>query len=351
MTAPSKSPKRSAALVGLRHVDDGEPGYRRIRAGKGFAYKSWSGRAVRGRRLLERFANLAIPPAWQDVWICRHANGHIQATGRDEAGRKQYIYHPRWRSQRDREKYRRIVAFGASLPRIRARVRRDLAREGLGRERVLAAVVRLLDTSLARIGNDEYARENHSFGLTTLRKRHVRRSKGGLVLRFSGKGGRAWELEVDDPKILQVVDTCLSTPGWKLFKYFDERGRKRDVTSADVNAYLSDIAGADVTAKDFRTWAGTVLTSVALVEAERTLPDAKTKRKIRSAIAAVADKLGNTPAICQQCYVHPEVLETAAEGAVVEYLEAADARGLRKAEEAVLSYLDHERSPPKKTGS
>lgn len=343
-------PRASAKAAGLRYVADDEPGYTRRRCGRGFSYRDWNRRTVRRASLRDRFASLAIPPAWTEVWICRDDEGHIQATGRDDAGRKQYIYHPRWREVRDRAKFDRVVAFGRLLPRIRARVAEDLRREGLDRRRVLASVVRLLETTLARVGNDEYAQKNESYGLTTIRKKHVVHADGDeVVLEFDGKGKKQWCIEVAEPEVTEVIAECLETPGYELFKYFDSDGVKRDVTSDDVNTYLREIARARVTAKDFRTWAGTVLAAVALEELERVEPDVRHDKRLVRAVERVAEDLGNTPAICRSCYIHPEVLgdvEDDVEVLATEVRRRAKAKlrdemgSLRPEEAAVLAYLE-----------
>lgn len=341
-------PQQSAALAGLRYVSDEAPGFRRLRWGRGFTFRDHLGKTVTSATHRARFASLVIPPAWKDVWICRHANGHIQATGRDEAGRKQYLYHPRWREVRDRAKYDRVVAFGKLLPKIRARVKKDIASgDELTRERVLATVVKLLETTLVRVGNDEYAKNNGSYGLTTIRSKHVTRSDDQVVLDFAGKSGKDWNVTVEDPALIDVILECLETPGYEVFKYFDHAGVKRDVTSDDVNAYLREISGAHVTAKDFRTFAGTVLAAVALEELERVEPDARYEKRLVRAIERVAEQLGNTPSVCRGCYVHPAVLEHLEEG--VSAVAAAvrqrakslrDVDALRPEEAAVLEYLE-----------
>ena len=270
---------------------------------------------MRDAALKRRFAALVIPPAWTEVWICRYANGHIQATGRDQAGRKQYLYHPRWREARDREKFDRMIEFGRVLPRIRKQVDADLEQDGLPRAKVLAAVVRLLETTLARIGNPEYAKRNDSYGLTTLRKKHVDRNGDGdaLALEFEGKGGKTWRVEVNDPRVVEVIEDCVETPGYELFKYLDDEGVRRDVTSDDVNAYLREVAGAEVTAKDFRTWAATVLAAAALSETEAAATAKESDKQLVAVVRQVADQLGNTPAVCRQAYIHPEILDVASE--------------------------------------
>ena len=299
---------------------------------------------MRDAALKRRFAALVIPPAWTEVWICRYANGHLQATGRDQAGRKQYIYHPRWRDARDREKFERTIEFGRVLPRIRKQVDADLEQEGLPRAKVLAAVVRLLETTLARIGNPEYAKRNDSYGLTTLRKKHVDRDgdADGLALEFEGKSGKPWRVEVNDPRVVEVIEDCLETPGYELFKYLDDEGVRRDVTSDDVNAYLREAAGAEVTAKDFRTWAATVLAAAALSEAEVAPTAKENDRQLVAVVRQVAEQLGNTPAICRQAYIHPEILDVASEL----QLETPRRRptGLTREEAAVLVYLEAARA-------
>ena len=341
-------PRATAEAAGLRYVSDDDPGYTRRRCGRGFTYRDSRGRTVRDEAKRSRFEDLAIPPAWTDVWICRHEDGHLQATGRDDEDRKQYVYHPRFREARERAKYDRMVPFARLLPRIRRRVRRDLGRSGLPREKVLAAVVRLLESSRARVGNDEYARRNGSYGLTTLRKRHVETEggeNGELVLDFPGKGGKPWRIEVDDPGLVEVVVECLQTPGWRLFKYFDESGEKREVTADDVNEYLASIADAPVRAKDFRTWNGTVLAAAALREIDGFADESDGREPVTRAIERVAEQLGNTPAICRACYVHPRVLEAWEEGELLELFtkEAREARrpvsGLTAAECAILCLL------------
>jgi DNA topoisomerase-1 len=252
-------PEATAEEAGLRYVNDAMPGIRRRRAGRGFTYAGTDGRRLTDRRVLARIRALAIPPAWTDVWICPIARGHLQATGRDARGRKQYRYHARWREVRDEAKYGRMVAFGQALPRIRRRVEADLALPGLPRERVLAAVVRLLEKTAVRVGNEEYARENRSFGLTTLRNRHAEVGTSRIRFRFRGKGGKETEVELNDRRLARIVARCQELPGQALFTYLDEDGEPRTVDSADVNEYLREISGEEFTAKDFRTWAGTVL--------------------------------------------------------------------------------------------
>lgn len=344
-------PVASAERAGLRYVSAEEPGFTRRRWGKGFTYRDWQGRTVRDLRLRERFESLVIPPAWTEVWICRSSNGHLQATGRDEAARKQYIYHPAWRVVRDRQKYDRVIAFGRVLPLIRRRVAADLRKPVLSRAHVLASVVKLLETTLVRVGNDEYSRKNNSYGLTTIRKKHVLRgpTSGELTLAFPGKSGKEWNVDVTDRPLVDAIVACVQTPGWEVFKYFDEQGVKRDVKSDDVNAYLREISGAYVTAKDFRTWAGTVLAAVALEELERTEPDARHDKRLVRAVERVSEELGNTPSVCRSCYVHPEVLGDVKAGmesvaqAVRQRAQAKlrqELKTLRPEEAAVLAFLE-----------
>jgi DNA topoisomerase I len=338
--------RRSARQAGLRYVTDSEPGIGRRRRGRGFEYRTPDGRRP-GRTDLERIQALAVPPAWTSVWICRTADGHLQATGRDARGRKQYRYHSRWSEVRDETKYHRMLEFGNALPRIRRRLTRDLRRRGLPREKVLAAVVRLLDTTLIRVGNDEYARDNRSFGLTTVRDRHVAVSGDTIRFRFRGKSGKQADVELDDARVARVVRRCQELPGQQLFQYLNEDGQIEDVTSADVNDYLQAIAGGDFTAKDFRTWAGTVLAAWALHDLDVNGSDEKPDSQIVRAVESVAADLGNTPAVCRRCYVHPEVFDAHLDGTLAGLLErqaahrlANSRRGLTRHEAAVLALLE-----------
>ena len=335
----------SAREAGLRYVSDEMPGVRRRRSGRGFVYTDPEGRRIRDRAILRRIRSLAVPPAWTDVWICPLANGHIQATGRDARGRKQYRYHPRWRKVRDSNKYERMVAFARALPRIRRRVRRDLSRPALTREKVLAAVVRLLETTLVRVGNEEYARDNHSFGLTTLRDRHADVDGSWVRLMFRGKGGKRHEVGLHDRRVARVVKACQDLPGQELFQYIED-GEERQVDSGDVNEYLRQAGGDDFTAKDFRTWAGTVLAARALQELEAFDSRAQGKRNVVRAIESVAGLLGNTTNVCRKCYVHPAVIDAYLDGSMLETLkqraEEEMRRGvgsLRPEEAAVLALL------------
>lgn len=306
--------------AGLRYVSDNQPGFRRRKNGKGFVYSKPDGEPVRDRALLQRIRALAIPPAWTDVWICPRANGHIQATGRDAKGRKQYRYHPDFREARDSTKYEHMIEFARALPTIRARVAADMARPGLCREKVLATIVQLLESTLIRVGNEDYAKDNKSYGLTTLRDPHVRVNGTELRFNFQGKSGKVWRLRVKDRRIAKIIRACQDLPGQALFQYFDDTGQLQDVESSDVNEYLRDITGTDVTAKDFRTWAGTVLAANALREIEARDDGAKTKKNVKAAIEQVATRLGNTVTICRKCYVHPDIVTCYLSGSLTEDL-------------------------------
>jgi DNA topoisomerase-1 len=342
--APAANPEAMAhaRAAKLRYVNDDEPGImRKGTAVANFSYHRPDGGEVRAPQILKRIRALAIPPAWTDVWICSDPEGHIQATGRDQKGRKQYRYHPRWQEVRDESKYARMIDFARVLPRIRVRLDRDLARSGIGRERVLAAVLRLLERSLIRVGNDEYARSNGSYGLTTLRNRHVAVKGSTIEFRFRAKSGKFRHLELDSRRLAKVVRACQELPGQELFEYRDEDGAVRDVTSSDVNDYLREITGQDFTAKDFRTWAGTVGAALALRAQE--LPEAKAaqKRVLNAAIDRVAETLGNTRAVCRKAYVHPQVFDAFSDGTLGKALARGcrPVKGLDAAETAVLNFL------------
>ncbi len=345
LSAPTPPPL-AARQAGLGYVSDERPGITRRPRGKGFAYLTSAGGAVRAPETLRRIRSLIIPPAWTDVWICPLENGHIQATGRDARGRKQYRYHPRWHEVRDEAKYNRVLAFGEALPRIRRRVAADLRRRGMSREKVLATIVRLLETSLIRVGNDEYAQQNGSYGLTTLHNRHAKVRGTQITFEFKGKSGKSHRIDVRDSQLAKLVRRCQELPGQDLFGFVDEDGAVRDVTSDDVNAYLRDIAGDEFSAKDFRTWAGTILAAIALREFDEFTSERQAKRNITQAVQAVAKMLGNTPAICRRCYVHPSVLDGYLAGQTIATLQqSADQRlrgslaRLRPEEAAVLMLL------------
>jgi len=297
----------------LRHTSDRRPGITRRRAGRGFLYRDADGRTIRDPEVLARVRALAVPPAWTDVWICPAPNGYLQATGRDARGRKQYRYHKRYRNRREAAKYERLIAFASALPKIRARVDDDLARNGLDREKVLAAIVRLLELTLIRVGNDEYARLNRSFGLTTLRDRHASVRGSSVRFRFRGKSGRLHEVGLRDRRLAAIVRRCQDLPGQELFQYVGEDGEPVDIASDDVNDYLRSIA-PEVTAKDFRTWAGTVLAYRALRALDPPESDRQATRNVVAAIRETAGLLGNTPAVCRKAYVHPVVVEAYLDG-------------------------------------
>ncbi|GEP10406.1 DNA topoisomerase IB [Methylobacterium gnaphalii] len=339
-------PRDAAREAGLRYVDDSKPGFTRKRSGTGFSFRDTDGKVIRDEAVIARIKKLAIPPAYTDVWICPHANGHIQATGRDAKGRKQYRYHPDFREAREVTKFERIMEFADALPGIRARIDADMGKRGLPREKVLATVVHLLENTLIRVGNDDYARSNKSYGLSTLRDRHVKIEGAELTFRFKGKSGKEWNLSIRDRRVARIVKACQDLPGQELFQYLDEEGVRRDVTSSDVNAYLREITNRDFTAKDFRTWAGTVLAALALKEFESFDSEAMAKRNVRDAIEAVASRLGNTPTICRKCYIHPQVLDCYLEGALLLQVKEAvedelteDLNALKPEEAAVLGLL------------
>jgi DNA topoisomerase I len=328
-------PKDAAESAGLRHVSDARPGIHRKKAGKGFTYTRADGSKLSEPDVLKRIRALAIPPAWTDVWICPWVDGHIQATGRDAKGRKQYRYHARFREVRESTKYEHVVAFADALPSIREKVREHIALRGLPREKVLATVVHLLESTLIRVGNDDYAKQNNSYGLTTLKNRHVAVDGNEVRFRFTGKSGKQWSLRVRDSRIAKIIKACQELPGQELIQYVDEEGNCRDVTSTDVNDYLREITGTDITAKDFRTWAGTVLAAMALNELESFDSAAQAKRNLRAAIEKVSGRLGNTPTICRKCYVHPEVLNSYMDGNLVLELKSKAESELRSGMESL----------------
>jgi DNA topoisomerase-1 len=296
-----------AREIGLRFSCDEDPGIRRRKRGRGFQYLDDDGATVMDPDVIERIMALAIPPAWTDVWICRKPNGHLQATGRDDRGRKQYRYHPKWRAHREETKYERMAAFGRILPTIRQRVEQDLHRQGLPREKVLAAVIALLERTRIRVGNDEYARANKSFGLTTLLDRHVSAGSTSVRFRFRGKSGKDHEVTLQDRRLARIVKRCQDIPGQRLFQYEDDGGERHRVGSADVNDYLREIAGDDYTAKDFRTWAGTVIATGVLRHLPKPEAEAAATRDILAAVDAVAEELGNTRAVARGSYIHPGI--------------------------------------------
>jgi DNA topoisomerase I len=337
----------SARLAHLRYVADDGPGIRRRRAGSGFTYWSDDGRRVRDADTIARIRKLVIPPAWTDVWICPIANGHIQATGRDARRRKQYRYHQRWREVRDDVKYGRLLAFGAALPSIRRRVEKDFQQTALTRTKVIATIVQLLEKTLIRVGNEEYARENNSFGLTTMKDRHAEVKGSTVIFEFRAKSGVQQCVDLRDARLARVIKRCQDLPGQTLFQYIDEEGARQSVDSSDVNDYLRQVTGQDFTAKDFRTWAGTVMTAQALHALEMWETEAQAKKNVVEAIAQVAKKLGNTRAVCRRCYIHPAVLDAYQEGITIREVVKRHGRamrrfsGLSREEIATLALLEH----------
>ncbi len=302
--------KENAHAVHLRYVHDGMPGITRMKKGKAFVYKNESGKVIRDRKIIERINDLAIPPAYQKVWICPFENGHLQATGIDARGRKQYRYHVKWRAVRDENKYGRMTDFGKALPKIHRQVKKDIKLPGLSKEKVLAAIVELLEKTLIRVGNEEYAKENQSYGLTTLHNKHVQIKGSHVHFEFKGKSGVYHQADFNDPKLAKIIKNCRDLPGHELFEYLDASGGDRHlIRSEDVNEYLQSITGEDFTAKDFRTWYGTVLAAQALNEFKEFDSEAEAKRNVSEAIEKVAARLGNTKAICRKCYIHPAILE------------------------------------------
>jgi DNA topoisomerase-1 len=339
--------QRDAEAAGLRYVSDSEPGIRRRRAGKGFTYVGGDGETVRDAKVMSRIRALVLPPAWTDVWICRFADGHIQATGIDQKGRKQYRYHQRWRELRDEAKFGRMIAFGKALPALRDQVEKDLAKSGLPREKVIAAVVRLLETTLIRVGNRQYVKENKSFGLTTLRDRHVEIAGATVNFEFRGKSGKTTVCKLRDRRLARIVKSCREVPGQELFQYYGEDGARCPVTSNDVNQYLQDAMGQEFTAKDFRTWAGTVHAALALMQLGACDNPRKAKRNLTAAVKQVAARLNNTVAVCRKSYIHPAVMNAYLEGKLVPGLSTSCGEGetielpsFNEAEADVLAFLE-----------
>jgi DNA topoisomerase-1 len=333
-------------VVGLRYVTDERPGIRRERCGRGFRYRTAEGRIVRERHALKRISSLVIPPAWQDVWICPLDHGHLQATGRDERKRKQHLYHPRWREIRDQTKYDRVIDFARALPGIRKQIKRDLRRDGLCREKVLATIVRLLEVSLIRVGNEEYARDNKSYGLTTMKNRHAKVRGAKIKFQFRGKSGKEHVVEVEDRRVARIVRACQDLPGQDLFQYVDDAGQKHNVGSGDVNDYLRAITDRDFTAKDFRTWAGTVSVAAELRRLGPADSDTAAKSNVVAAVKATAQSLGNTAAVCRRSYIHPAIIDAYLDGSLISKMNdwrgqahSAASTRLRPDEAAVLSFL------------
>jgi DNA topoisomerase-1 len=327
-------PEESAKAAGLRYVSDTKPGISRKGHGEGFTYYDPDGNRIDDEQTLARIRSLAIPPAWTDVWISPSPRGHLQATGHDARGRKQYRYHPEWRKTRDQTKYNRMLAFGKALPAIRERVDQDLELPGMPREKILATVVRLLEATLIRVGNEEYAQANRSYGLTTLRNRHVDVSGASLRFRFRGKSGVYHDVGIKDRRIARIIKRCQEMPGQELFEYYDEEGEIRSIDSSDVNEYLQEITGEEFTAKDFRTWSGTVLAAMTLAGCEPCQSESDGKQKVAEAVEEVAEQLGNTPAVCRKCYIHPAVVEMFLDGTIVKaFKEPPDPDALQEERE------------------
>ena len=344
------SPEAAAAEGGLRYVNDGTPGISRHpgKDGKAFTYRSADGKPVRDAASLDRIRKLAVPPAYRDVWICADPDGHLQATGKDARGRRQYRYHPRWRQVRDEAKFGHMMVFAKVLPAIRRRVDHDLALPGLPRDKVVAAIVRLLETTLMRVGNEEYAETNKSFGITTLRNRHVKVRGRAITLDFRGKHGINHHIDLEDARLARIVSRCQHLPGQDLFQFVDPDGERHTIGSADVNRYLQEATGEDVTAKDFRTWAGTNLAALALMELSAATDPLPPKKSVLRAVEAVSKLLGNTPAICRKCYIHPAIFEGYLDGSLLDTLKrrateelAQGAAHLRPEEAAVTGFLAH----------
>ncbi|HEV7680175.1 MAG TPA: DNA topoisomerase IB [Candidatus Dormibacteraeota bacterium] len=345
-------PVEAARRAGLRYVSDSMPGIRRQSSGDTWAYIDPEGNRIRDAVVVQRIHHLAIPPAWTDVWICPLDNGHIQATGRDARRRKQYRYHDQWRAVRDEAKYSRMIAFGKALPRIRERVAHDIELPDLPRDKVLAAVVRLLDTTAIRVGNEEYAKENDSYGLTTMRSRFAKVDGKKVEFEFRGKAGKYHAVAVEDARLARIIRECQELPGQELFQYVDDSGTRHHIHSEDVNEHLQEVAGEDFTAKDFRTWTGTVVAACYLRELGPASTQRELKRHVKEAIEQVAEALGNTPAIARRCYVHPDVIEAYSDGSLLRLrlrhtrpTTATQAEGLREEERTVLRLLERRSLP------
>jgi DNA topoisomerase I len=347
-------PTESAKAARLRYVTDQAPGIRRRRSGKGFVYIGLDGKSISDPGELRRFRSLAIPPAWCDVWICPSANGHLQATGRDSKGRKQHRYHARWREVRDATKYHRMLEFARILPAIRRKVEQDLALPGLPRDKILGTVIRLLETSLIRVGNEEYMRQNNSFGLATLRSRHVNVSGSNICFDFRGKSGVQHAVDLTDRRLARIIKQCQELPGHELFQYIGEDGERYTIDSADVNEYLRRIAGDGFSSKDFRTWAGTVLAARELGKFESARTQAVCKKNVQRVVESVAEELGNTKAVCRKCYIHPGLIEAYSDGSLAQLLRRDGKKatrtkrlshGLKPEEAAVLALLKRQPKP------
>ena len=340
-TVITTDPMKSAKRAGLRYVSDDRPGIRRKRVGRGFSYIDADGKRIQDKEQLKRLKAIGIPPALKDVWICPLPHGHLLATGRDEKGRKQYIYHPEWRKFRSQAKFNRMVLFGVALPSIRAATEKDLKRQGLPKEKVLATVVQLLETTLIRVGNDQYAKKNRSFGLTTMRDRHVKISGATVKFEFRGKSGIDHEIQLHDRRLAKIIKNCRDIPGYDLFQYYDEAGDRQTIDSGDVNDYLQEITGEDFTAKDFRTWSGTLLAALELDEMGPFEKESEAKKNVTQAVKNVAKQLGNRPATCRKYYIHPAVIDAYTEGWLLSMMPDDDEsnEGLLPEEHAVLCII------------
>jgi len=321
----------------LHYVDDTQPGIRRKKQRGKFCYFDPAGQRITDPDEIRRINALAVPPAYTDVWICADPRGHLQATGRDARGRKQYRYHPRWREVRDLDKYSRLRDFGLALPKLRKQLEALLAAPGFSRDKVMATVITLLDATLIRVGNTQYARDNHSYGLTTLRNRHVEINGSAILFQFRGKSGVEHQITVKDRRLARIIKRCQEIPGQNLFQYLDENGERHSITSSDVNAYLQTLTGADFTAKDYRTWAGSAL-ALAVLRELQWQPESEAKRHVVEMVKNVARQLGNTPAVCRKCYIHPAVLEGFVLGTLAQLPKPRMRKGLR-AEEVGLAML------------
>lgn len=341
-----KDPVASAREAGLRYVTDTKPGIARKRAGKGFRYVDPDGKPVKDKETLARIKSLVIPPAWTNVWICPNPKGHLQATGRDAKGRKQSRYHPKWREVRDETKYERMLMFGVALPQIRERVDHDLKLPGLPRNKVLATIVRLMEVTHIRVGNAEYARENHSYGLTTMRNKHVRMDGSTVTFSFQGKSGVKHTIDLHDRRLARIIRQCQDLPGYELFQYLDHEGTPHSIDSSDVNDYLREVTQQDFTAKDFRTWAGTVWACMLLRQLDPFETQSQAKKNVVQAIKTVAEHLGNTPSVCRKCYVHPAVLDLYLSGSMMKLVREKvdeefenDSEALRQEEQSLMELL------------
>ncbi|AMS18263.1 DNA topoisomerase [Pseudomonas chlororaphis] len=333
------SPLRQDLPPDLHYVDDTQPGISRKKVRGTFVYFDPQGQRIRAPDEIQRINALAVPPAYTQVWICADPRGHLQATGRDARGRKQYRYHPRWREVRDADKYSRLLEFGSALPRLRQRLEALLATPGFSRDKVMATVISLLDATLIRVGNSQYARDNRSYGLTTLRNRHVAIKGSSILFQFRGKSGIEHQISVKDPRLARILKRCLELPGQNLFQYLDENGERHSVSSSDVNAYLQELTGADFTAKDYRTWAGSTL-ALAVLRELHWEPEAEAKKHIVEMVKDVARQLGNTPAVCRKCYIHPALLEGFVQGHLAALPRPRKRKGLRAEEVGLRMFLE-----------